>query len=133
MLGGLGVAGAVAIGTAFWMLWGVWRNAADSMDPAITASLANERVTMSAPSTTNVPIARDRAVAIAVNDFPNRKPDKSSAVLANVLVKPDPAYRPKPPSASQFQFWMRYHVAFIDAQSGKSEFAEESYFPVQPS
>ena len=59
------------------------------MDPAITASLANEGITVSAPST--------------------------------------------PLSASQFQFWMRYHVAFIDAQSGKAEFAEEGSFPVQPS
>lgn len=91
MVGGLGLLVAVAIGTAFWAHWGVWRNAADNMDPAITASLANEGITMSAPSTTNVP-TRDRAVAIAVNDFPNRKPDKSSAVLANVLVKPNPAY-----------------------------------------
>ena len=110
---------------------------------------------MTAPSTSNVPITRDQTVTIAVNDFPNRKPDKSSAVLANVIVKPNPQYNctcwvvswligtglpppggpvgQKPPSASQFRFWMRYHVAFIDAQSGKSEFAEESYFPVQPS
>jgi hypothetical protein len=157
VLGSLGLLLAVALGAAIWVgaFWvGAVRHAADSMDPAITATLASEGITLSAPSRTNVPITKDRAVAIAVNDFPNRKPDKSSAVIANVLVKPNPAYNctcwvvswligtgvPPPggpagrkPPASQFQSWMRYHVAFIDAQSGKSEFAEEGYFPVQPS
>jgi len=28
---------------------------------------------------------------------------------------------------------MRYHVAFVDAKSGKFEFAVESYYPLQPS
>ncbi len=28
---------------------------------------------------------------------------------------------------------MRYDVTFVDAQSGKFEFALESYYPLQPS
>jgi hypothetical protein len=151
VLGGLASLVAVAIGAAVWV---VTSRHADTLDPAIAASLASEGITLSAPSTTDVPTTRDQAVAIAVNAFPNRKPDKSSAVLAKVIFQPNARYNctcwvvswligtgvPPPggpagrkPSASQFQSWMRYHVAFIDAQSGKSEFAEESYFPVQPS
>jgi hypothetical protein len=158
VLGSLGLLVVVAIGGAVWVaaFWlGAVRHAADSMDPGITASLANEGITLSAPSTTNVPITKDQAVATAVNDFPNRKPARSSAVLANVVDQPQPRYNctcwvvswligtgvpiaggpagRTPPPASQFQSWMRYHVAFIDAQSGTSEFAQESYFPVQPS
>lgn len=152
LLGSLGLLVAVAIGIAVWV--GASRRAADRLDPAITASLASEGITMSAPSTTSVPITRNQAVATAVNGFPNPKPDKSNAVLAKVRFQPNPRYNctcwvvswligtgvPPPggpvgfkPSPSQFQSWMRYHVAFIDAQSGKFEFAEESYFPVQPS
>ncbi len=151
MLGSLGLLVVVAIGGAVWVaVWTVSRHAADRLDPAITASLASEGITLSAPSTTNVPITRDQAVAIAFEGIPNRK-SENTAVLAKVLVQPNPRYNctcwvvswllgtgvPPPggpsgrkPPASQFQSWMRYHVAFIDAQSGKSEFAEESYFPL---
>jgi hypothetical protein len=151
LLGSLGLLVAVAIGTAVWV--GASRHAADRLDPAITASLESQGITLSAPSTTSVPTTRDQAIAIALKDSPNRT-TVGGAVLAKVLFQPNPAFNctcwvvswligtgvPPPggpvglkPSPSQFQSWMRYHVAFIDAQSGKFEFAEESYFPVQPS
>ena len=151
VLGGLALLVAVAIGAGVWVV--VLRHA-DTLDPAIAASLASEGTTLSAPSTTDFPTTRDQAVAIAVNQFPNRKPASPSAVLAKVLFQSNAQYNctcwvvswligtgvppaggpvGRKPSASQFQSWMRYHVTFIDAQSGKSEFAEESYFPVQPS
>ncbi len=153
VLGGLGLLVAVAIGGAVCVA--ASRHAADSMDPGIAASLANEGITLSAPSTTNVPITKDQAVATAVKDFPNRKPVSTAAVLANVVVRPNAAFNctcwvvarflgtgiPPPggpvgatrPSADQFKSWMKYNVTFIDAQSGKYEFAIESYIPAQPS
>ena len=149
MLPGLGLLAAVAVGASVWVA--ASRHAADSLDPAITASLASQGITVSASTTTSVPITRDQASAIALKDFPNRK-TAGTAVLAKVLVRPNPAFNctcwvvswligtgvPPPggppgakPSANQFQSWMRYHVAFVDAQSGKFEFAVESYIPSQ--
>jgi len=151
VLGSLGLLVAGAIGAAVWV--GASRHAADTLDPAITASLASQGITVSASSTTSVPITRDQASAIALKDWPNRK-TIDTAVLAKVLVQPNPAFNctcwvvswligtgvPPPggppggkPSASQFLSWMRYHVTFIDAQSGKVEFAVESYYSLQPS
>ena len=149
----LGLLGAVAIGAAVWLLWGASRHAAASVDPAIRTSLASQGITVSAPSTTNVPITSQQADAIALKEFPNRK-TVSTAALAKVVVRPNAALNctcwvvswllgpglPPPggppghqPPASQFQSWMRYHVAFVDAQSGKLAFAVESYIPYQPS
>ena len=151
VLGGLALLVAVAIGAAVWVA--ASRHAADSLDPAITASLLSQGITVSAPSTTSVPTTREQAIAIALKDAPNRK-SVDAAVLAKVLVQPNPALNctcwvvswligtgvPPPGgpvgpklSPSQFQSWMRYHVTFIDAQSGKYQSALESYFPVQPS
>jgi hypothetical protein len=151
VLGGLALLVSLAIGGAVWVA--ASRHPADSLDPAITASLASTGITVSAPSTANVPITRDQAVAVALKDFPDGRP-VTTAVLARVVVRPNAAYNctcwvvswllgtgvpPQggPPggkaSASQFQSWMRYHVAFVDAQSGKFEFAQESYYPLQPS
>ena len=150
VLGGLALLVAVAIGTAVWV---VASRHADTLDPAIVASLASQGITLSAPSTTGFPTTRDQAVAIALKDSPGRT-TVSSAVLAKAVFQPNaqydctcwvvtwligagvpPAGGPvgRKPSASQFQSWMRYHVTFIDAQSGKYEFAGESYFPLQPS
>ena len=150
VLGGLGLLVAVAIGAAVWV---VASRHADTLDPAIAASLASEGITLSAPSTTSFPTTRDQAVAIALKHSPSRT-TVSSAVLAEVLFQPNARYNctcwvvswligmgvPPPggpaggkPSASQFQSWMRYHVTFIDAQSGKYQSALESYFPLQPS
>lgn len=147
MLGGLGLLVALAIGGAIWV--GASRHAADSLDPAITASLASQGITVSAPSATSARITREQASAIAFKDFPTDRP-VSTAVLANVVVQPNAAYNctcwvvswllgtgvpPQggPPggkaSASQFQSLMRYHVAFVEAQSGRFEFAVESYIP----
>jgi hypothetical protein len=124
-----------------------------SMDPAITASLASQGITLSAPPTTSFPITREQAVAIASEGVLKHK-TVSSAVLAKVIVQPNAAFNctcwvvtwllgpglPLPggppgrkPSASEFQSWMRYHVAFVDAQSGKWDFTVESYIPFQPS
>ena len=149
----LGLLGAVAIGAAVWVLWGASRHAAASLDPAISTSLASQGITVRAPSTTNVPITSQQADAIALKEFPNRK-TVSTAALAKVVVRPNAALNctcwvvswllgpglPPPggppghqPPASQFQSWMRYHVAFVDAQSGKLAFAVESYIPYQPS
>jgi len=150
VLGGLALLVALAIGGAVWV---AASRPADTLDPAIVASLASQGINVSAPPTTSVPTTREQAVAIALKDAPNRK-SVDAAVLAKVLVRPNPALNctcwvvswllgpglPPPggpaglkASADQFQSWMRYHVTFIDAQSGNSEFAEESYFPVQPS
>jgi hypothetical protein len=152
VLGSSGLLVAVAIGVAAWVLWGASRQGA-SLDPAITASLASQGITVSAPSTTSVPITREQADAIALKEFPNRK-TVSTATLAKVLVQPNASFNctcwvvswllgpglPPPGGppgqtlpASQFQSWMRYHVAFVDARSGKLEFAVESYIPYQPS
>lgn len=148
MLGGLGLMVAIAIGVAVWL--GASRRAPERLDPAIIASLASAGITVSAPSTTGVPITRDEAVAVAIKGFPDSGP-VSAAVLARVVVRPNAAYNCTcwvvswllgtgvPPqggpsggkaSASQFQSWMRYHVTFVDAQSGKFEFAQESYYPL---
>jgi hypothetical protein len=153
VIGRLGLLVAVAIGAAVWVLWGASQHAAASLDPAITGSLASQGITVSAPSTTSVPLTSEQADAIALKDFPNRK-TVSTATLAKVLVQPNaalnctcwvvswllgPGLPPPggPPGqklpASQFQSWMRYHVAFVDAQSGKLAFAVESYIPYQPS
>jgi len=144
LLGGLGVLVVLAIGGAIWL--GASRHAAETLDPAITASLASQGITIGAPSTTSVPTTREQAGAIAFKDFPNHK--SVSMVLANVLVRPNAAFNctcwvvawqmgsglPPPggppgskASANQFQSSTRYHVAFIDAQSGKFVFALESY------
>lgn len=149
-VGGLGLLVAVAIGGGIWV---AASRHADTLDPAIAASLASQGITLSAPSTTSVPTTRDQAVAIALKDSPNRT-KVSSAVLAKVLFQPSPNSNctcwvvswligtgvPPPggpagrkPSASQFQYWMRYHVTFVDARSGKYESALESYYPLQPS
>lgn len=150
MLGGLALLVAVAIGAAVWV---AASRHADTLDPAIAASLASQGIAVSAPSTTSVPTTRDQAIATALKDSPGRT-TVDAAVLAKVLFQPNPAFNctcwvvswrigtgvPPPggpvglkPSASQFQNWMRYRVTFIDAQSGKYESALESYFPVQPS
>jgi hypothetical protein len=151
VLAGLALLAAVAIGGAVWVA--ASRHAADSLDPAITASLRSQGITLSPPSTTSVPTTRDQAIAIALKDSPKRT-TVSGAVLTRVLFQPNPAFNctcwvvswligtgvPPPGgpvslklSPSQFQSWMRYHVTFIDAQSGTFESALESYFPVQPS
>lgn len=148
VLGGLALLLAVAIGGAVWVA--ASRHPADSLDPAITESLANTGITVSAPSTTSVPITRDQAVAVALKDFRDGRP-VTTAVLARVVVRPNAAYNctcwvvswllgtgvpPQggPPdqklSADQFRSWMRYHVTFVEAQSGKFEFAQESYYPL---
>jgi hypothetical protein len=148
MLGGLGVLAAVAIGAAIWV--GASRLAAATLDPAIIESLKSQGITLSVPSTINVPITREQAEAIALKDFSNSKPVTTS-VLAKMRAQPNAAFnctcwvvswligRGVPPqggppgqkaSASQFQSWMRYHVSFVDAQSGKYEFAVESYYPL---
>jgi hypothetical protein len=150
VLGGLGLL-AVAIGAAIWV--GALRHAADTLDPAITASLASQGITVSASSTTSVPITRDQAKASAYREFPNGT-TASTAILAKVLVQPNPKFNctcwvvarklgtglPPPggpvgskASAAQFNSWMRFNVTFIDAQSGKVEFAMESNYPLQPS
>ena len=152
LLGGLALLVAVAIGTAVWV---VASRHADTLDPAIVASLASQGITLSAPSTTSFPTTRDQAVAIALKDSPGRT-TISSAVLAKAVFQPNARYDctcwvvswligtgvPPPGGpvgydrkalAAQFKSWMRYHVTFIDAQSGKYEFAAESYFPLQPS
>ena len=149
-LAGLALLAAVAIGGAVWVA--AFRHA-DTLDPAIAASLASQGITVSAPSTTSVPTTRDQAIAIALKNAPTRK-NVDAAVLANVLVQPNPALNctcwvvswligtgvPPPggpvglkPSPGQFQSFMRYHVTFIDAQAGKYQSALESYFPVQAS
>jgi hypothetical protein len=156
LLGSLGLLAAVAIGAAIWAaaLWvGALGHATETIDPAIIASLANQGIALAAPPTTSVPIGRDQAKAIAFREFPNGKP-VSAEILAKVLVQPNPKFNctcwvvswelgtglPPPggpvgskASAAQFNSWMRYHVTFIDAQSGKVEFALESYYPLQPS
>ena len=152
MLGGLGLLAAVAIGAAIWVgasLVGALEHPPNTMDPAIIASLASQGITLSAPSTTSVPIGREQAKANASRELPNGKND-STAILANVVVQPNANFSctcwvvarklgtgiPPPcgpigdkASASQFQSWMRYSVTFIDARSGKYEFAMESYVP----
>jgi hypothetical protein len=149
----LALLAAVAIGAAVWVLLNASRYAAASLDPAISASLASQGITVSAPSTTSVPITKEQADTIAFEGSPNRK-TVSTTTLAQVRVQPNAAFNctcwvvswllgpglPPPggppggkPSANTFQSWMRYHVAFIDAQSGKLEFAVESYIPLQPS
>jgi hypothetical protein len=151
VLGGLALLVSLAIGGAVWVA--ASRHPADSLDPAITSSLASQGITVSAPSTTSVPTTRDQAVTIALKDFPNPRP-VSTAVLAKVRVQPNAAYdctcwvvswllgtgvppQGGPPghklSADQFRSWMRYHVTFVDAKSGKFEFALESYYALQPS
>ncbi len=87
VLGSLGFLVAVAIGAAVWVLLGASRHAAASLDPAITASLASRGITVSAPSTTSVPITREQANAIAFEGFSNRK-TVSTAILAKVRVQP---------------------------------------------
>jgi hypothetical protein len=152
VLGGLGLLAVVAIGAAVWV---VASRHADTLDPAIVASLANQGITLSAPSTTSFRTTRDQAVAIALKDSPSRT-TATSAVLAKALFQPNAQYDctcwvvarklgtgiPPPggpvgydrkASAAQFKSWMRYNVTFIDAQSGKYEFAVESYIPYQPS
>jgi hypothetical protein len=141
---------AIPIGAAIWVgVFGALRHASDTMDPAVTASLASQGITLAAPSTTSVPIGRDQAKASAYREFPNGT-TASTAILAKVLVQPNPRFNctcwvvarklgtglpPQggPPgqkaSASQFQSWMRYDVSFIDAQSGRFAFAVESYIP----
>jgi hypothetical protein len=153
VLGRLGLLVAVAIGATVWLLLGASRHAAARLDPAIAASLASQGITVSAPSTSSVPTTSQHAEAIAFEGFPNRK-TVSTTVLAKVLVKPNAALNctcwvvssllgpglPPPggppgrkPPAKQFESWMRYHVTFVNAQSGKFEFAVESYIPFQPS
>jgi hypothetical protein len=150
VLAGLALLALVAIGAAVWV---AASRHTDTLDAAIAASLASQGITVSSPSTTSVPTRRDQAIAIALKDAPTRK-SVDAAVLAKVLVQPNPALNctcwvvswligtgvPPPGgpvglklSPSQFQSWMRYHVTFIDAQSGKYQSALESYFPVQPS
>lgn len=151
VLAGLGLVVAITIGVAVW-IWASRR--AESLDPAITASLASQGITLSPPSSTS-PITREQAKASAYREFRNGKND-STAVLANVVVQPNANFnctcwvvarllgRGIPPpggpvgydrkaSADQFKSWMRYNVTFIDAKSGKYEFAVESYIPAQPS
>jgi hypothetical protein len=151
VLAGLALLAAVAIGGAVWVA--ASRHAADSLDPAITASLRSQGITLSPPSTSSVATTRDQAIAIALKDSPKRT-TVSGAVLAKVLFQPNPALNctcwvvfwlmgtgvPPPGgpvglklSPGQFESWMRYHVTFIDAQSGKFGSALESYFPVQSS
>jgi hypothetical protein len=157
VLGGLGLLVAVAIGAAIWVavFWvGALGHATDTMDPAIIASLASQGITLASPPTTSVPTGKEQAKAIAYHEFPNGN-TASTAILAKVLVKPNAAFnctcwvvarklgtgippRGGPigvarPSADQFKSWMLYNVTFIDAQSGKYEFAVESYIPAQPS
>lgn len=152
MLGGLGLLVAVAIGAGIWVgaYWvGALGHTADTMDPAIIASLASQGITLTAPPTTSVPIGREQAKANAYREFPNGKND-TTAILAKVLVQPNANFNctcwvvarklgtgiPPPggppgrkASGSQFQSWMRYNVTFIDAHSGKYAFAVESYIP----
>lgn len=87
MLGGLALLVAVAIGGAGWV---AASRHADTLDPAIAASLASQGITLSTASTTSVPTTRDQAVAIALKDSPGRT-TVSSAVLAKVLFQPNPA------------------------------------------
>lgn len=150
VLGGLALLVALAIGGAVWV---AASRHADTLDPAIAASLASEGITVSAPSTTSVPTTRDQAVAVALKDFPDGRP-VTTAVLARVVVRSNAADNctcwvvswllgtgvpPQggPPgakaSADQFRSWMRYHVTFVDAQSGKFAFAQESYYALRPS
>jgi hypothetical protein len=150
VLGGLALLVALAIGGAVWV---AASRHADTLDPAIAASLASQGITVSAPSTTSVPTTKEQAIAVALKDFPDGRP-ATTAVLARVVVRPNAAYNCTcwvvswllgtgvPPqgglpgakaSADKFQSWMRYHATFVDAQSGKFEFAQESYYPLQPS
>jgi hypothetical protein len=154
VLGTLGLLVVVAIGGAVWVaVWAASRPV-DTLDPAIIASLASQDITITAPPTTRVPIGIDQAKAIANREFP-RGNTASTAILAKVLVKPNAAFNctcwvvarklgtgipplggpigVARPSADQFKSWMLYNVTFIDAQSGKYEFAVESYIPAQPS
>jgi hypothetical protein len=149
VLGGLGLLVAVAIGTAIWVgvfLAGALGHTADTMDPAIIATLANQGITLAPPSTTSVPVGKEQAKAIAFQHHPNTDP--STAILANVVVQRNAPYNctcwvvswqlqtglpPQggPPggkaSASQFKSSMAYSVTFIDAQSGKYKFAVGTY------
>ena len=129
MLGGLGLLVAVAIGTAIWVgvfLAGALGHTADTMDPAIIASLANQGITLAAPPTTSVPVGKEQAKVIAFQYFPNCNP--STAILANVVVQWNARYN----CTCWVVSWQLrtevppYHVTFIDAQSGKYEFAEGS-------
>jgi hypothetical protein len=152
VLGGLALLAVVAIGAAVWVLAS---RRADTLDPAIAASLASQGITLAPPPTTSVPTGKEQAKATAYREFPNGKTN-STAILAKVLVQPNANFNctcwvvarllgtgiPPPggpvgynrkASANQFQSWMRYNVTFIDAQSGKYEFAVESYIPAQPS
>ena len=152
MLGALGLLAVVAIGIAIFVgafLVGAFGHTVDTMDPAIIASLRSQGITLTAPPTTSVPVGKEQAKASADRESPNGK-TTSTAILAKVLVQPNPTFNctcwvvarklgtgiPPPggppgskASATQFQSQMRYDVTFIDAQSGKFEFAVQSYIP----
>jgi hypothetical protein len=132
MLGGLGLLVAVAIGAAIWVgafLVGALGQTADTMDPAIIASLANQGITLGAPPTTSVPVGKEQAKVVAFQHFPNSNP--SAAILATVVVQ----WNARNNCTCWVVSWQLrtevppYNVTFIDAQSGKYEFAEGSGIP----
>jgi hypothetical protein len=130
VLGGLGLLVAVAIGTAIWVgvfLAGALGHTADTMDPAIIATLANQGITLAPPSTTSVPVGKEQAKAIAFQHHPNSDP--STAILANVVDQRNAPYN----CTCWVVSWRvgtavpPYNVTFIDAQSGKYKFAVGAY------
>jgi hypothetical protein len=155
VIGGLGLLGVAAIAAGVWVLTGPSRPAAARMNPAIIASLATQGYNVTElPPDTSVQITGAQANAIYHTEFPNRPEVITTAFLAKVTVPLNPASNctcwlvtwlmgtgvpPQggPPGgklpASQFTSLMRYHVTFVDANSGKFYVAVESYYPLHPS
>jgi hypothetical protein len=145
--------GAFAIVLAVVALSGAAGPAPLSLDPAITASLASKGTFVTALPTTNVPVKRERAEAVAIerSHDPTRT-RVSTATLANVT-EPNRGFVcvcwvisylgpggpiGGPPGTDRkailaaFKSYTRYNVSFVDAQSGKWLFEMQSYIPPSP-
>ena len=147
--------GAFAIGVAVVVLLGAASPATSSLDSKVSADLARQGILVSELQRgTSVPIGGEQAGAVARDHShdPTRT-TVSSATLAKVVVRPNRAFDCTcwvvslrgpggsiggPPGtdrkaiADRLKSWTRYDVAFVDAQSGKFEFALESYIPPTP-
>jgi len=151
LFGGLAVG---AIGVGLVALLGASSPAPLTLDPAIRASLASNGTFVSALPTTNVPLKREQAEAVAIRK--SHDPTRttiSTATLANVT-EPGRGFQcicwvisylgtggplGGPPGTDRkaildrlSKSYTRYNVTFIDAQSGKYLFEVQSYILRSP-
>jgi hypothetical protein len=144
--------GALGIGVIVVALLAASSPATPGLNAAITADLARQGIIVGAQqSAANVPIKREQAEAVAREQSHDpARTTVATANLATVIVRPNQAFNclcwvislrgpggfiGGPPGtdrkaiADRLKSWTRYYVAFVDARSGKYEFALESYLP----